>query len=257
MSSIKKFRILKFKKFKPFLSLKNITKSYGKRLVLKGLSFNVNHAEIKGILGPNGSGKTTIFQTIMGIIKADSGQVKIENEIVNTLPIHVRALKHRVGYVPQVGGFLHGVSVSDNCEAFGEVHIKDPIERNDKVQRIISEFNLDSISSLKARDISGGEKRRLAIAIAMINEPKIILLDEPFAALDIQTIDMIKMLILKLQKLNIACVITDHQAASILEVSDSALILANGIIVADSSPKDLVNNEKAKQIYFGQHFSLN
>ena len=119
-----------------------------------------------------------------------------------------------------------------------------------------SEFNLDSISSIKAKDISGGEKRRLAISIAMINKPKLILLDEPFSALDILTIDMVKTLIFQLQKSNISCVITDHQAASILEISDSAIILGNGIVVAEGSPKTLVENESAKKIYFGSHFSL-
>ena len=256
MPSIKKFRIIKFKKFKPVLLLKNITKSYGRRPVLKGLSFDVRPSEIKGILGPNGSGKTTIFQIIMGIIKADGGRIMMNNEIVNSLPIHARALKHRVGYVPQTGGFLHGLSVVDNIEAFSEIHFKDVRKRNDIIQRIISEFSLDSISSIKANDISGGEKRRLAISIAMINKPKIILLDEPFSALDILTIDMVKTLIFQLQKSNIACVITDHQATSILEISDSALILGNGTVVAEDSPKRLVQNELAKKIYFGSHFSL-
>ena len=256
MSSIKKFRIIKFKKSRPILSMKNITKSYGRRPVLKGLSFDVGPSEIKGILGPNGSGKTTIFQTIMGVIKPNGGQILLNNEIVNSLPIHSRALKHRVGYVPQVGGFLHGLSVADNIEAFSEIHFKDARERNDIIQRIISEFNLDSISSIKAKDISGGEKRRLAISIAMINKPKIILLDEPFSALDILTIDMVKTLIFQLQKSNISCVITDHQAASILEISDSAIILGNGTVVAEGSPKTLVANEHAKKIYFGSHFSL-
>lgn len=256
MSSIKKFRIVKFKKYKPILSLKNITKSYGKRPVLKGLSFDVNPSEIKGILGPNGSGKTTIFQIIMGIIKADGGRIMLNNEAANALPIHARAVNHKVGYVPQIGGFLHNLSVSDNIEAFAEIHFKDARERNDTIQKIISEFNLDSISSLIAKNCSGGEKRRLAISIAMINRPKIILLDEPFSALDIMTIDMVKTLILQLQKSNIACVITDHQAASILEICDSAMILGNGSVVADDSPKSLVDNEMAKKIYFGSHFSL-
>lgn len=252
---IKKFRIIKFRRFKPVLSLKNIIKSYGKRPVLKGLSFSVGDSEIKGILGPNGSGKTTIFQIIMGIIKTDGGKVMLNNEVVNSMPIHSRTTIHKIGYVPQVGGYLLNLSVKNNIEAFAEIHYNDFRERNDNVQRIISEFNLDSISSLKAQDISGGEKRRLAIAIAMINRPRLILLDEPFSALDIMTIDMIKNLILQLQKFQIACVITDHQAASILEISDSALILGNGTKVAEDTPNNLVKNEIAKKIYFGKHFS--
>ncbi len=252
---IKRFRIIKFKNRKPILSLKNIIKSYGKRPVLKGLSFDVFPAQIRGLLGPNGSGKTTIFQIIMGIIKPNKGEVRINNELVNKLPIHVRAVNHKIGYVPQVGGYLINLSVRDNIEAFAEIHFKDSRERNERVQTIISEFNLDPISSLKAANISGGEKRRLSIGIAMISKPRLILLDEPFSALDPQTIEMIKNLILQLQKLNIACIVSDHQAASILEISDSTLILGNGTIIADDTPKRLLADARARAIYFGEHFS--
>jgi len=253
---IKKFRIIKFRKLKPVLSLKNIVKSYGKRPVLKGLSFNVFPAQIRGLLGPNGSGKTTIFQIIMGIISPNKGEVRINNESVNKLPIHLRAVEHKIGYVPQVGGYLVNLSVLQNIEAFCEIRFKDIRERNERVQTIISEFNLDSISSLKAANISGGEKRRLSIGIAMISKPRLILLDEPFSALDPQTISMIKNLILSLQKQNIACIISDHQAGSILEIADSTLILGDGIIIADDTPKRLLQKgSKARDIYFGEHFS--
>ena len=253
---IKRFRIIKFKNHKPIISLKNIIKSYGKRPVLKGLSFDVFPAQIRGLLGPNGSGKTTIFQIIMGIIKPNKGEIRINNELVNKLPIHIRAINHKIGYVPQVGGYLVNLSVRDNIEAFCEIHFKDTRERNERVQTIISEFNLDSISSLKAAHISGGEKRRLSIGIAMISRPRLILLDEPFSALDPQTIEIIKNLILQLQKLNIACIVSDHQAASILEISDATLILGNGTIIADDTPKRLLaKNSRARAIYFGEHFS--
>jgi len=252
---IKRFRIIKFKKHKPVLSLKNIVKSYGKRPVLKGVSFDVFPGMIKGLLGPNGSGKTTIFNIIMGIIKTDNGNIKINNELVNTLPIHVRAVKHKISMVPQVGGYLINMSVRQNIEAFTEVHYKDLRERNEKAESIISEFNLDSISSLRAHDISGGEKRRLSIAIAMISKPRLILLDEPLSALDPQTIEMIKNLILQLQKRNVACIVSDHQASSILEISDSTLILGNGTVIADDTPKRLLADPRARSIYFGDHFS--
>ena len=122
---IKRFRIIKFKNRKPILSLKNVVKSYGKRPVLKGLSFDVFPAQIRGLLGPNGSGKTTIFQIIMGIISPNQGEVRINNELVNKLPIHLRAVNHKIGYVPQVGGYLVNLSVRDNIEAFSEIHFKD------------------------------------------------------------------------------------------------------------------------------------
>ena len=253
---IKKFRIINFRKLKPVLSLKNIVKSYGNRPVLKGLSFDVFPAQIRGLLGPNGSGKTTIFQIIMGIISPNKGEVRINNELVNKLPIHLRAVNHGIGYVPQIGGYLVNLSVRQNIEAFCELHFKDTRERNERVETIISEFNLDSISSLKATNISGGEKRRLSIGIAMISKPRLILLDEPFSALDPQTISMIKDLILSLQKFNIACIVSDHQAASILEISDSTLILGDGIIIADDTPIRLLEKDsKARAIYFGKHFS--
>src|SRR5210317_863235 len=183
MSNIKKFRIKSFKKNNVALKLENINLSYEKKIILENFNFQINSGEIAGLLGPNGAGKTSIFNLIIGLIKPNYGSIFIKNENVNDFPIYERTLKFKIGFVPQYGGFFSDLTVFENLKAISEITIKDPNYRDERVNSLISEFELDSIKEIKASFLSGGKKKKLVIALALIPNPKILLLDEPFAAL--------------------------------------------------------------------------
>ena len=255
MAILKKFRILKFKS-KPTLVLKNVSKSFGKRSVLDKISFELNQSEIFGVLGPNGSGKTTIFNSIMGIIRADYGEIYINNININDLPIHERATKFKIGYIPQNSSVFLGLNCKENITAISEIIIKNDVIRKQRVLDLLAEFNLDHLQGIKAKHLSGGERKRLCIAMALVSEPKLLLMDEPFAALDLLTIEMIKKIILLLQKKNISIIITDHNAKDLLNISDRCIIISNGKKVITGNPREIISDENAKKLYFGENFKF-
>ena len=258
MVIIKKFRIKSFKQKKSILSLKNISLSIQKRQILENISFDINQGEIFGMLGPNGVGKSTIFNLITGLIKPDNGQIFIKNEKVDEYPIYLRTSKFKIGYVPQYGGYFYDLTLIQNLNAVAEILIKDSRSRSEKVNYMISKFELSQISDIKARFLSGGQKKKLVIAMALLGEPELLLLDECFAALDVMTIKMLQQIIVNLQfENNITICICDHQARDLLSCVDVAMVLSNGKVIAKGSPSDLVKNQNAKSAYFGDSFKFN
>jgi lipopolysaccharide export system ATP-binding protein len=258
MAIIKKFRIKSFKNPKPMISLENISLSFGKRKILDNVSFKINNGEILGMLGPNGVGKSTIFNLITGLIKPSYGKIKFNGADVVNYPIYLRTTKFRIGYCPQFGGFFSDLTLLENLKAIAEIVIEDKNLINHKVDQLIAKFELDAIRDVKAKFLSGGQKRKLVIALALLADPKVLLLDEPFAALDVLTIKMLQEIIVNLQTENdIAIIICDHQARDLLSCVDVAIILSNCRIVAQGTPSHLINDIEAKKAYFGDSFKFN
>ena len=203
-------------------------------------------------------GKSTIFNLITGLISPDYGSIIINSEIVNKFPIYQRALEFKIGFVPQHGGYFHDLTVNENLKAIAEITITNSSFRNEKIDSLISKFELDPVRNIKANLLSGGQKKKLIIAIALLSDPKILLLDEPFAALDVMTIKTLQEIIVNLQSSNnISVILCDHQARDLLECVDTAAIIHNGKVVAQDTPSNLINNVIAKNTYFGDSFKIN
>ena len=258
MALIKKFRIKSFKEEETIVELKNTSVFYNKRQILNNLNLTVRKQEILGMLGPNGVGKSTIFNLITGLKNPNYGEVIIEGINVTDLPINERFIKFKLGLVPQYGGVIHDLTLLNNLKLVSEIHIKEKELRDQKINKIITQFEFEALLNIKAKDLSGGQKKKLVIAMALINEPRILLLDEPFAALDILTIRMLQEIILNLQSTEeISIVICDHQARDLLNCVDRAIILSNGKIIASGSPNEVISDKDAKTQYFGDEFNIN
>ena len=258
MAIIKKFRIKSFKNINSIIEFENISLSYGNRQILENINFKINEGQIFGMLGPNGVGKSTIFNLITGLINPGSGKIKIAGEDVTKYPIYLRTKKFKVGYVPQYGGFFNDLSLYDNLKAISELVIDNKNYRLERVNYLISKFELDNLKDIKAKFLSGGQKKKLVIALSLLSEPKVLLLDECFAALDVLTIKMLQEIIVNLQnESRITICICDHQARDLLACVDVAMILSNGKIIAQDTPSNLVRNINAKNAYFGDNFKFN
>ena len=258
MAIIKKFRIKSFKKVNSIVEFENISLAYGNRLILDNINFKINEGQIFGMLGPNGVGKSTIFNLITGLISPDYGSIYINSEKINKIPIYKRTIKFKIGFVPQYGGYFHDLTVNENLNAIAEINLNNESERNQKVNSLISKFELDPVRDIKASLLSGGQKKKLVIAIALISDPKILLLDEPFAALDVMTIKILQDIIVSLQTFNnISIILCDHQARDLLRCVDSAAIVHNGRVVAQDTPSNLINDVVARNTYFGESFKIN
>ena len=258
MAIIKKFRIKSFKNINSIIEFDNVSLSYGNRLILDNINFKINEGQIFGMLGPNGVGKSTIFNLITGLVNPDKGKIKIVNEDVTKFPVYLRTKKFRVGYVPQYGGYFNDLSLQENLKAISEIVIEKKNLRAEKINYLISRFELDNLKDIKAKFLSGGQKKKLVIALSLLGDPKVLLLDECFAALDVLTIKMLQEIIVNLQQENrITICICDHQARDLLACVDTAMILSNGKIVAQDSPSNLVRNIDAKNAYFGDSFKFN
>jgi ABC-type (unclassified) transport system, ATPase component len=239
MALIKKFRIKSFKEQEPLLELEKISMFYNKRQILNDLNLKINRQEVLGMLGPNGVGKSTIFHIITGLKDPSYGKVLINGYDCTKLPIYERATRFKLGYVPQYGGFIQDLNLIENLQLVAEIHIKEKDLRQSKIEKIISQFEFDPILRIKAKHLSGGQKKKLVISMALINDPNILLLDEPFAALDILTIKMLQEIIVNLQSLEkITVVVCDHQARDLLSCVDRAIVLNNGKIIASGSPNE-------------------
>ena len=254
MSSLKKFRILKFKS-KPILVVKGISKSINGRIILRKIDFQIRKGEIMGLLGPNGAGKTVTFSVLLGIMKADQGDVFVQGTKINSFAIHQRALKFSIGYIPQNDSVFKGLSCEDNLRAIAEITIKDKAKQESIVQELLSEFNLSHLRNINANALSGGERKRVVIARALVNRPKLLLMDEPFGAVDPINIEMVKQIIVNLQKKGVSVLITDHSAVNVLSIVDRCSIISGGEIITSGRPHEIIQNEKARALYFGKHFS--
>ncbi len=258
MAIIKKFRIKSFKNLNPVIEFENVSLNYGGRLILDNINFKINQGQIFGMLGPNGVGKSTIFNLITGLVKPKNGKIKIQGEEVTDYPIYLRTKKFQVGYVPQYGGYFSDLTLHENLKAISEIVITNKNLRNERISYLLSKFELDNLKDIKGKFLSGGQKKKLVIALSLLSEPKVLLLDECFAALDVLTIKMLQETIVKLQQENnITICICDHQARDLLACVDMAMILSNGKVVAQNSPSNLVKDINAKNAYFGESFKFN
>ena len=210
------------------------------------------------MLGPNGVGKSTIFNLITGLINPNHGKIKIIGEDVAQYPVYLRTKKFKVGYVPQYGGYFNDLTLHDNMRAISEIVSDDKNLMKDRINFLTSRFELENIKDIKAKFLSGGQKKKLVIALSLLSEPKVLLLDECFAALDVLTIKMLQQIIVNLQQESkITICICDHQARDLLACVDIAMILSNSKIVAQDTPSNLVNNINAHNAYFGDSFKFN
>ena len=236
------------------LSLKNIKKSINGKTIVNDVSFDVSNGTINGLLGPNGAGKTTTFYLIAGLIKSDEGSIVYFDENISSLPMHRRS-KLGIKYLPQEPSIFQNLTVLENLQGLAEIALKNKKEINDFIDKSIEEFNLGELLKLKGRQLSGGQRRKVEIARTLASEPKIILLDEPFAGIDPIAIDEIKEVLISLKEKNIGILITDHNVREALEICDKAIVINNGKIIADGPKEKLINDEIVKKVYLGNMYS--
>ena len=254
MSNLKKFRIIKFKS-KPILSVKSISKSFSKRIILRKIDIHLNKGEMLGLLGGNGAGKSTCMNIVLGLLKPDFGDVFLGNTKLTNLAIHERS-KLGIAYLPQQTSIFRGLTVYENLLAISQIVKKRESEQKEIVEKLMAEFSLTHLRDVKATALSGGERRRTEIARCLIGNPKVLLLDEPFAGVDLLSIQDIKGLLIKLQSRGCAVLVADHNASQLLSVVDRAYVIANGSIVADGAPRQIANSTEAKRLYFGEDFRI-
>ena len=258
MANIKKFRIKSFKEKNVILKLDKLSFKFGKKTILDNLNLQVGEGQILGLLGPNGAGKSTIFNIIIGFLNPNFGSVLINSKKVNNYPIYERTKEFKIGFVPQYGGYFHDLTLEQNLKAIAEIVITEKNSIQNKINYLTSKFELDNLKNVKAKNLSGGQKKKLVIALSLLSDPKVLLLDECFAALDVLTIKMLQEIIVNLQReRNITICICDHQARDLLACVDYAMILSNCKIIAKGTPSQLVNNIEAKTAYFGDSFRYN
>ena len=237
-----------------YLSLINIEKTIGSKKILSNISFSVEKNEIVGLLGPNGAGKTTAFYIAAGLMFPNQGKVLIRSKDVTSKPMHARA-NLGLGYLPQESSLFPDLSVENNLFGIAELLKLDQEHKILKIDEIIDEFNLDKILQVKGRMLSGGQRRKVEIARTLICEPEIILLDEPFAGIDPIAVEEIKELLHKIANKNISILITDHNVRETLSLCKKAIILSDGMVIAEGNEESLKENAHVRKDYFGKMFS--
>ena len=259
MGIIKKFRITEFKEDRPKILLKDISLSFNKRQILENINLTLRQGEICGLLGPNGVGKSSLFNIIIGSIKPDYGKVFINKMEVTNIPIFERALRFGVAIVPQTGGVFSDLSCFENLKAIGEIVVKDSNERSFQIEKMIAKFELDAVKNVKAKHMSGGQRKRLAISLALLSNPKVVLMDQPFQGLDMLAWRNLQETIVNLQTENNErlILVSDHAARDLLAICDRAIILANKKIIKAGTVNEVLNDEISKNLYFGDSFKIN
>lgn len=237
------------------LRAEQLIKNYGKRTVVKGVSFEVRQGEIVGLLGPNGAGKTTSFYMVVGFIKPTSGQVFLGQEEITDLPMYRRAQKG-IGYLPQEPSVFRKLSVEDNIRAVLEMTDLSKIQQEEKLESLLDEFNLHRVRKGLGDTLSGGERRRTEIARALATNPGFILLDEPFAGIDPIAVEDIQYIVAKLKTKNIGILITDHNVQETLSITDRAYLMFEGNILKAGSAEELAADEMVRKVYLGKNFEL-
>jgi lipopolysaccharide export system ATP-binding protein len=235
------------------LSADGLSKCYGRRKVVDGVSLNVNSGEIVGLLGPNGAGKTTIFKMIVGLINPDSGGVLFAGDDITRMPMFRRA-KNGVAYLPQESSIFRKLTVYENLYAIAEFRDISEEERKRRVGELLDEFDLTALKNSIAVSLSGGERRRCEIARSMLMDPEFLLLDEPFVGIDPITVSEIQRMISKLKDKGIGILLTDHNVREMLEVIDRAYIIYEGKILLEGDANTLLNSQDARRLYLGEKF---
>lgn len=237
------------------LRVEHLRKSYRKKLVIRDFSMELNRGEVVALLGPNGSGKTTTFYAIAGLVTPEAGTVLVDGTNVTTLPMYRRA-QMGIGYLPQEMSIFRGLSVQDNISAILDVTVKDRHKRKERLEELLSEFSIEHLRRAPALALSGGERRRVEIARSLAAAPKYLLLDEPFAGVDPISVGDIRSLVADLKKRGIGVLITDHNVRETLEIVDRAYILHDGQVLMSGTPQDVVQNENVRRVYLGENFRI-
>ena len=236
------------------LSLHNLKKSIKVKKIVDDISFDIQEGTINGLLGPNGAGKTTTFYLIAGLIKLDQGHIHFDKQDISRLPMHRRS-KMGIKYLPQEPSIFQNLTVYQNLLGLAEISFIDKVQIDTFVERSIEEFSLSNILNLKGRQLSGGQRRKVEIARTLAAEPKVILLDEPFAGIDPMAIEEIKSVLTSLKEKKIGILITDHNVREALEICDKAIVINNGAIIAQGPKNELINNDIVKKVYLGNMYS--
>lgn len=238
------------------LRVVNLRKSYRKRLVIRDVSLSLNRGEVVALLGPNGSGKTTCFYAIAGLISAEGGHVIVDGRDVTSLPMYRRA-RLGIGYLPQEMSIFRGMSVEDNILAILEISETDRLARRERLEELLSEFSIEHLRRAPALSLSGGERRRVEIARCLAAGPKYVLLDEPFAGVDPIAVAEIRHLVADLKKRGIGVLITDHNVQETLQIVDRAYILHDGKVLMSGTAEEVVQDENVRRVYLGNSFRVN
>ncbi|MFI5305063.1 MAG: LPS export ABC transporter ATP-binding protein [Nitrospiria bacterium] len=230
-------------------------KSYKNKVVVSNVTLNVNKGEIVGLLGPNGAGKTTIFYMIVGLVFPSKGEILLNSQPVTYDPMYLRARKG-MSYLPQESSIFRKLTVRENLMAILEFVLENQVQRNERIKELMEEFNISHLANQKAYTLSGGERRRVEIARALVTSPSFILLDEPFAGIDPISVADIQKIIYQLKKKEIGVLITDHNVQETLAITDRAYIINSGEILETGSPLEIINSPKARAIYLGEKFQM-
>ena len=236
------------------LTVKDISKKIKDKKILKNVSFNVDFGSICGLLGPNGAGKTSSFYIIAGLSNSDNGSIQLADDDVTNMPMHKRS-ELGIKYLPQEPSIFQNLTVHENLLGLAELTYNSKEEINNFVEQSIEEFNLKDICNLKGRQLSGGQRRKVEIARTLVSNPKMILLDEPFAGIDPIAIEDIKDVLKKLKSKDIGILITDHNVRETLELCDTAAIINNGEIIAHGTKDELISDKTVKEVYLGNMYS--
>jgi lipopolysaccharide export system ATP-binding protein len=240
----------------PILQARGLVKSYGRRLVVNGVDFEVHQAEIVGLLGPNGAGKTTCFKITCGMIDSDAGRIDLGGADVTNWPMYRRAREGGMGYLAQESSVFRKLSVEQNLLGVMEMLGVSRKRRRQRCDELLEQFGIARLRKSRALSLSGGERRRLEIARCLVSTPKIILLDEPFTGIDPVTIDSIQRIIRELRSQGIAILITDHQVRETLEITDRSYVIHDGQVLCHGPPADVLQNPTARKLYFGEGIAL-
>jgi lipopolysaccharide export system ATP-binding protein len=237
------------------LSAKNLSKSYGKKVVIRDISLDIAQGEVVGLLGPNGAGKTTCFYMIVGLIEAGSGNIFIDQLDITNMPMYQRA-RLGIGYLPQEASIFRGMNVEDNIYSILQIAEDNEKKRRQKLEELLEEFSITHIRKSHALALSGGERRRVEIARALATNPSFILLDEPFAGVDPIAVNDIRVMVGHLKNRGIGVLITDHNVRETLSIVDRAYIVYDGMILTSGSKDAIVENEQVRKVYLGEDFRI-
>lgn len=237
------------------LTAKNLSKTYGKKRVIRDISLTIKEGEAVGLLGPNGAGKTTSFYMIVGLIKADEGNIFLDSVDITSLAIHERA-KLGIGYLPQEASIFRGMNVEQNIMSVLEIVESNKKKRQEKLENLIKEFSIDHIRKSSALSLSGGERRHVEIARALAIDPSFILLDEPFAGVDPIAVNEIRSMVSYLTNKGIGVLITDHNVRETLSIVSRAYIVYDGKILFSGTSKEIINNHDVREVYLGKDFTF-